>query len=549
MVPFYHDQERKLLIYEAANSGLMLQHIPEARQINGRYVAVPQTLRNSQVLRWLGHPVAPIMTDYDWPIEPGRTPGEHQKLMANFMVTNPKCFNLSDPGTQKTLSALWAADWLMQQFPKGECRALIVGPLNVIETVWADALWSNFLGRRTFEICYGAADKRLKALARKADFSIVNIDGVGVGARTYATDKHLRTSFVLDGFSKALAEDPDIKLVIIDEADGYVDSQTKRHKIARSVYAHMPYMWMMTGTPTSQRPDEAYGLGKMLNNAHGKSYKQFRDETMIQVSMYVWKPKKEGVERAYQLLTPAIRFDLGEVWKNRPPLEGDDPLATAPPRRHKIALTEEQQKAVQTLKSSLQIELRSGKKITPANEAVARGKLLQIILGAVYDENHKAHVIDAEPRYAKIEEIIAQAERKVLIFCPLTSVVNLLYERLRKQWGVGVINGHVVPKARMAVISTYQKDPTNKVMIVDAQSVSHGINQFVVASDVIWVAPIDKTRLYIQGNRRVYRPGQTGAVVVHHITATALEEQMYARLKSNTSMQGLLLDMVKKGEL
>lgn len=536
---FWHDPDRRLLIYEKP-SALVEQHVPEAVRVNGSFVAVPQTLRNSQVLRWLGYPVAPIVTDYDWPIGPGKVPGPHQKLMTNFQLLHPKCFNLSDPGTQKTLPALWAADWLMQQFPKGKCRCLIVGPLNVIETVWVDEIWSNLLGRRTFEVLYGNEEKRLRLLEKKPDFAIVNIDGVGVGARTYRNDKNIRTRIELDGFAQALNNDPDIKIVIVDEADGYVDSRTKRHHIARQIFGPRPYLWMMTGTPTSQRPDEAYGLAKLVNNAFGKSYTSFRDETMQKAGPFAWRPRPDGYRKAFQLLTPAVRFTLEEIWHDRP--EQRTVL-------HEVALTEPQKKAAAELKRHLLVELQGGKKLTVANEAVARAKLLQIILGAVYDDTHKVHSIDAEPRYLAIEEIIAQAKHKVLIFCPLTSVVNLLYQRLHKRWRSGIINGHVAPSERMAVIRAYRDEADFKVMIVDAQSVSHGINQFTVADTVVWMVPIDKTRLYIQGNRRVYRPGQKNDVTVHRITATPLEKEMYRRLDTNTSMQGALLAWIRRGEI
>jgi hypothetical protein len=538
---FYHDAARKLLIYERP-SPLVAQHVPDAVQVNGQYVAVPQTLRNSQVLRWLNYPVAPIITDqnYDWPIGPGKTPGQHQKTMSNFQVVHPKNFNLSDPGTQKTLPALWAADWLMNRFPPGECRCLIVGPLNVIETVWVDEIWSNLLGRRTFEVLYGDEQKRLRLLAKRPDFAIVNIDGVGVGAHTYRSDRKMRTSVRLDGFSKALAEDKSIQIIIVDEADGYVDSRTKRHHIAREIFGSRPYLWMMTGTPTSQRPDEAYGIAKLVNNAFGKSYTGFRDETMTKIGQFKWIPRKDGYEKAFQLLTPAVRFALEEIWQNRPA------LSTV---LHEVALTEEQKKAASDLKRALLIQLQGGKKLTVANEAVARAKLLQIVLGAVYDDLHKVHKIDAEPRYQRIEEIVASAKHKVLIFCPLTSVVNLLHYRLQKRWRCGIINGHVAPSERMAVIRAYRDEADFKVMVVDAQSVSHGINQFTVADTVVWMVPIDKTRLYIQGNRRVYRPGQKNDVTVHRITATPLEKEMYRRLDTNTSMQGALLSWIRRGKI
>jgi type I site-specific restriction endonuclease len=43
----------------------------------------------------------------------------HQKDTASFLTLNRKAFVFSEPGTGKTLSALWAADYLMQ---RGEVR-------------------------------------------------------------------------------------------------------------------------------------------------------------------------------------------------------------------------------------------------------------------------------------------------------------------------------------------------------------------------------------------------------------------------------------------
>lgn len=530
---FFHDPVRDLLIYEHP-SQLVLQHIPEARAINGTYVAVPRTLRNSQVLRWLNYPVVPIMEKYDWPIEPGRKALPHQKLMANYQVLQPRCFNLSDPGTMKTLASLWAADFIMQQFPPGKCRCLIVGLLNVIETVWAHAIFSNFLGRRTFEILYGDADKRTKLLAKKPDFAIINVDGVAVGARTR------KKPVVLDGFSKILNADEDIKIVILDEGDSYIDDTTARHHVARQIFNRRPYVWMLTGTPCAQAPTDAYGLGKLMNNAYGKSFTTFRDETMTKVSQFKWKPKRDGYEKAFQLLTPAIRVDIRDTWRDAPEMTTQQRL---------VPLTEEQKKALATLKRDFQVVLQSGKAINAVNEGAVRTKLLQTLLGAVYDDAHKAHKLDADPRYVEIERIISSTTRKVLIFIPFTSIVDIALERLSRKWRCAVINGGVRPKDRPDIIRSFEKEPDLKCMLVDAQSVAHGINEFVVADTVIWMSAIDKTRLYIQGNRRAHRPGQKWPVTVYQLVAHKLEIEMFKRLETNTSMQGLLLDMVRKGEL
>lgn len=540
---FYHDIKRNLLVYEAPSAlhvAQLLQSLPEARQINGAYVAVPATLKNSQTLRWMQYPVAPIIGhhNYDFPIEPGRKPLEHQLVMCNFQLLNPRCFNLSDPGTMKTLPALWGADWLMQQNPGW--RTLVVAPLNVIESVWAKAIFTNFLERRSFELLHGTAEKRRILLAKKPDFALINVDGVKIGAKFYRQTRN--KTLELGGLSKDLLEDSDIKIVIIDEADSFCDASIGRHRVATIAFGKRDYTWMLTGTPTSQAPTDAYGLAKFINNAHGKSFTHFREETMYKVgnSTWGWKPRRDGYETAFKLLTPAIRYDIRDVWKDAPECTTQQRL---------VPLTDEQKKQMGALKRDLQVTMQSGKVIDAINEISARQKFLQISLGAVYDDKHKTHKVDASPRYEEVEKIVQSTSRKVLIFSPLTSIVDFLNTTLSKKWKCGVINGAVTQGARLGIIQAFVDDPEFKIMIVDAQSMAHGVNDLVVADTVIWIAPIDKTRLYIQGNKRAHRPGQRWPVTVYQIVSNKTEIEMFRRLETNTSMQGVLLDAVRRGEL
>ena len=150
---WYFDQPRNLLVYEHLNS-ILTQYIPEAIVADNRYTIIPRNLRNSQILRYLNYPVPPIITDenYDWPIAPGRSPLVTQRLQCNFMALHPRSFNLSDPGAMKTLSSLWAADFIMRQYPRGTHRALIIATLSTLETTWAKEIFTNFLSSRTFSL-------------------------------------------------------------------------------------------------------------------------------------------------------------------------------------------------------------------------------------------------------------------------------------------------------------------------------------------------------------------------------------------------------------
>ena len=529
---FYHDTARNLLLYPVSPAALRVQHyIPEARPINGSLLAVPRTLRTSQVLRWLGLPVAPIITDenYDWPRPPHIDhPYETQKLAANFMVLHPRCFNLSDMGVGKTMSAIWAAEFLMRTAPGA--RALVVCPLSIMERVWADAIFKTFLSSRKIEILHGSAEKRLAALARPADWYIVNHDGVTVGA-------HTRKRLELDGFSKALGEREDIRICVVDEASAYRDSQTRRWKVAQRVIGARPYLWMMTGTPTPNAPTDAYGLAKMVNGAQGLSFGAFRDNTMIKITNFKWAPQRDGYQKAQRLLTPSIRFSIESVW--------DGPELTV--QQREVPLTVQQKTLMHALKQDLQIVLKSGQPITAPNEAAARTKFLQISLGAVYDAAHSWHAVDASPRIDELRAVIEEAPGKILCFVSLTSVIDMIYKKLTNV-SREVVNGNVSQKDRSRIFQNFQTEREPRMLIADPQCMAHGLDLWA-ARTVVWYGPVDRTELFLQANRRAHRPGQKFPTTIVQLVSNPLEREIFRRLASNESLQGAMLSMIERGEL
>lgn len=529
---FYHDQKHDVLLYPA--QFMPQQYLPEAKYVGNSLFGVKRTLRNCQILRHLNFPVPPVITDdnYDWPIQPGRKPLDTQRLMTNFSTLHPHSFNLSDPGTMKTLASLWAADYLMRLHPRGTFRALIVGTLSTLETVWAKEIFVNFLNTRNFEILHGSAAKRLQLLEKDVDFYIVNHDGVGVGA-------HTRKRFELDGFSKALAEREDIKIVITDEASAYKDARTKRHRIARLVIAKRPYLWALTGSPTPTAPTDAFGIAKLVNNAFGKSFRTFQLESMLKVSTFKWVPRRDGYQKAARLLSPAIRIPIEAVW--------DGPKLV--PEMRMVPLTAPQIKLMKELKDDLQIVVKKGQPISAVHEVAARQKYLQISLGAVYDEKHNVHLVDAEPRYVEIERVIEETTRKIVLFVGLTSVIELLYKRLQKRWRTDIINGAVSQKQRAKIIRQFEKPEGLRIVICDPQTTAHGINEFVVADTAIWAGTTEKAELYDQGNKRIRRPGQKYPTRAVQIVSNPLEKEIFRRLENNLNLQGSLLEMIREEKI
>jgi SNF2 family DNA or RNA helicase len=446
--------------------------------------------------------------------------------MANFMVLHQKCLNLSDMGTGKTLSTLWAADYVMEENPGMRC--LIVCPLSITQRVWADAIVTHFMGKRTYRIIEGTPVKRRKLLAEPADFYIINYEGTCVGVT-----RNNRGHITLGGLANDIANRKDIGIVAIDEARAYSNDSTRRHRVARATLVQKPYLWCLTGTPLSNGPLDAHGIARLVNNAHGESKTAFRQRIEYQVGPYKWLPKRGAVEEAYRLLQPAIRFEMRDCI--------DVPPCTETMRD--VELSDEQKKSYANLKRDLVLDLGKGTRITTAHEAALRLKLIQISCGAIYDSGHEVTKLDCTPRLAVLREVIEEAKRKVIIFTPLTSVLHILYEEL-KEYSRAIINGQVSMKLRNEIFDRFQNAQDPQVIIADPGCMAHGLNLFA-ASVVVWFGATDRAELYLQGNKRIDRPGQTVPTTIVQLAATPEEREIYRRIANNQSMQGLMLDMVK----
>lgn len=525
----WHDPSSNMVIYDTPHADALVQRAMGGVRLHNGFAAVPATLYNLQIASWMGLPVVrPMDHGYDWPARRGVKPWEHQRVMANFMALHPRCFNLSDMGSGKTLAALWAADYLMSQFTTEVCRALIVAPLSTLQRVWADAIFQNFLGRRKAVILHGTAEQRLKQLAQPADFYIINFDGLAVGAPTNRTAGGR-------GLFAELERRTDIKLALVDEASAYRDPSTRRHLVARRLLQTRPYLWMMTGTPTPNGPVDAYGMAKLVNNAHGESLTSYKERVMYKVSQFKWIPKTGSMAEARKLLSPAVRFAIEDCI--------DLPPCTTQMRD--VEFSAEQTKAYEAMKRDLTITLKDGRPITAVNEAVLRMKLIQISCGAVYGPDKEINYVDAKPRIDALREVLTQTDSKVVVFAPLTSVLNMLKKDLEKDWSVGLINGAVSLKERSALLTSFQKEKAPHVLLCDPQTLSHGVNELVAAQVIVWFTSIDKTEIYLQANKRIDRPGQTKATTIVQLASTPTEREIYRRLEANESLQGVLLNMVR----
>ena len=155
--------------------------------IEGGYqVAVYWGLDETRVLRNLGvkNIPSPIQGRYGWP---GRyRPMDHQRDTAAFLTLNRRAFVLSEPGTGKTLSALWAADYLMK---RGEVRrCLILCPLSIMHSAWMQDLGNSVIHRSAVIAHHAQAARRIELIQEDYEFVITNYEGLNLIANEITND-------------------------------------------------------------------------------------------------------------------------------------------------------------------------------------------------------------------------------------------------------------------------------------------------------------------------------------------------------------------------
>lgn len=508
-------KEKKALVFNLKNQARVTQVIPTAKPFRYKgktLLAVPYRLDETKVLNNLGFKVAsPIRHFYDWP---GRfAPFDHQRVTSEFLTLHSRGFCLNDMGTGKTLSVLWAVDYLMRIGQIKRC--LIVSPLSTLERVWGDEIFTNF-PKRSYTIVHNASrERRLKLLEQKSDFYITNHDGVKV----------LRDE---------LMERGDIDCVVIDELAAFRNSGTDRFKAMKAVATGRTWVWGLTGSPTPNSPTDAWAQVRLIApEAVPPYFGRFRDLTMRKVSQFKWVPREEALEVVKNAMQPAIRYKRDECI-DLPP--------TIVTTRH-VEMSTEQRRMYRDMVNKLKTEYGAGQ-VLAVNEAVKMTKLLQIACGVAYSPEGESVVIPAPQRVEVVREIVEEAEGKVIVFVPLTGALEHVAKELGRDYSVAVVHGETSVAKRNEIFRDFQQATDPRVLVAHPKTMSHGLT-LTAATVIVWFMPVYDNETYQQACARIARPGQTKKTLIVHVEGSDVERKVYEKLAGKEVLQGTLLQMIK----
>lgn len=477
------------------------------------FTAIPYTVEACQYLGNLGYKVpSPIVSTYPFKSKYPK-PMQHQVETASFLTLNRRAFNISGMGTAKTLSALWAADFLRRE---GLIRrVLVVSPLSTLQVVWGKEIFTNF-PHLSYAILHGSRDTRQELCKQPYDIYIVNHHG-------------------LDLVKDHLPED--IDLIIIDEVAIYRTHTTNMWKTMKRYIKPEHWVWGLTGTPIPNCPTDAFGQMELIvpERFPGMSFTRCKMNMMHKVSMFKFIPRKGSEQQAYEMLQPSIRYELSQCIDMPETMYHERECELSPEQKHHYR--EIERECVTEI---------NGVQVTAVNAAVLLGKLVQASCGVVYGSNGEVAKLDFGPRLSVLVEAIESCNEKVIVFIPLTAMLHAIYDKLSKKWKCGVIDGSVSATKRTTIFNELQDGKEMKVLLANPTTMSHGIN-LTAATTTIWYCPIHSNEVYQQANARMRRPGQKKAMNIVHIYGTKVEQKIYTRLKEKGRMQDLVLDLVKEG--
>lgn len=473
-------------------------------------------LDEMRVVRNLGISKAPspINRSYTWP---GKyKPFEHQRATAAFLTLNRRAFCFNDPGTGKTMAALWAADYLMS---RGDVRrVLVLCPLSIMSAAWHNDLTRSIVHRSVVIAHHSSADRRREMVRGGYDFVISNYDGLNI-------------------IADEIKKDGTFDLIIVDEANAYKNTNTRRWKAINSLIGSSTMLWMMTGTPAAQSPEDAYGLAKLVNPTGVPKYAgAWRDKVMHKVTQFKWAAKPGANELVHNALQPAIRFTKAECL-DLPPVITET---------RDVPLTAQQKKYYKLLKEQLVMQT-AGEVITAVNAAAAVSKLLQISAGAAYSDEKEVVQFDCTPRINVLLEVIEETDRKVLVFAPFRHSIQTIADVLqRNSVSVEVIHGDVTPAKRTAIFNSFQNKDTPRVLVIQPQAAAHGVT-LTAADTVVFWGPVMSVETYIQCCARSDRQGQTSdKVTVIHLQGSDIERKMFKQLESRVDDHALLIKLYEE---
>lgn len=447
----------------------------------------------------------------------------HQQESIDFIRGAPQVFDMSDPGTGKTRVHIEA---FAEHRRNGGGKCLVIAPKSLLHSAW-NADFMRFAPDMVVSVC--VAPKRDQGFAAEADVYVTNTD-----AAKYLAAK--KPAF-FKGFDT----------LIIDESSTFKHGTSQRSKAMAKVKKYFKYRRLLSGTPNTNSITDLWHQALILDDGKrlGTSFYAFRASVCEprqvgpQANMLQWTDRP-GAELAVSHLLADITVrhkfeDCIDIPENH---EYTMPFQMAPRQRRTYQALEKNAMAMTT----------KGEVISAINAASLTTKLLQVASGASYSgvEGQETEIVDvANERYELVADLVEQRKHSLVFFQWGHQRDAILREFDNRSVIYGVIDGDTSIEDRQTIVARFQAGQLS-VILAHPQSAAHGLT-LTKGTTTIWASPTYNLEHYMQGNRRLYRAGQTQKTETITIVAEdTIEGTVMEKLMDKSGKQWSLLDLMKE---
>lgn len=438
--------------------------------------------------------------------------------MRQHIVDHPHCALWVDMGGMKTSISLWAITDLIDNLDVS--RVLVVAPKRVALNTWRNeiARWGLFehltyrgitaddfqFKREEVEVKRKGRTTTVKKLIPKADPRSFN-----TGEQVTTISRDMLVHLVTFLGKKHWHWD----MVIIDEASGFRDQDSKRFKAAKVLRKHglLPRLVELAGTPRPKSIENLWAQVYLLDQGErlGRTLTAFRQSYMVpgkqgrdangRTQIFEWHPRPGAEEEIFgkvaDICVSLLDEDLVQL-----PERTINPIA--------VPMPPAASRTYKRMERDMLVPL-AGSDAVASNRATLVGKLLQMAGGNVYDEHGKAHQIH-DAKLEALEEIVESLDG-----APLLLAYWFEHEK-------------AAIKARFPqAVEINDSDDTEArwnageipILLLHPAEGAHGLNLQFNDGHGCWYGPIHDLELWLQWNKRLHRPGRKLPVRIYVLLA------------------------------